>query len=135
MILCDASALVALISQDDNNHDRCVAILPNLEAPLVTTWSCFTEAMYLLGRYGGWPAQQELWEYVADQLLVFHLPDEAEQRRMQELMAQYRDIPMDLADASLVATAETLNQKQIFTLDRDFYIYRLPGNKPFHVAP
>ena len=22
MILCDASALVALISQDDNNHDR-----------------------------------------------------------------------------------------------------------------
>ena len=135
MILCDASALVALISQDDNNHDRCVAILPNLEAPLVTTWSCFTEAMYLLGRYGGWPAQQELWEYVADQLLVFHLPDEAEQRRMQELMAQYRDIPMDLADASLVATAETLNQKQIFTLDRDFYIYRLPGNKPFNVAP
>lgn len=135
MILCDASALIALISQDDNNHDRCAGILPILEAPLVTTWSCFTEAMYLLGRYGGWPAQQELWGYLADQLLVFHLPDETEHRRMQELMEQYRDIPMDLADASLVATAETLNQQQIFTLDRDFYIYRLPGNKPFDVVP
>ncbi|MGB0564240.1 MAG: type II toxin-antitoxin system VapC family toxin, partial [Spirulinaceae cyanobacterium] len=69
MTLCDASALVALISQDDDNHERCAAALPTLEAPLVTTWSCFTEAMYLLGRYGGWPAQQELWGYVADQLL------------------------------------------------------------------
>lgn len=42
---------------------------------------------------------------------------------------------MDLADASLVATAESLNQKQIFTLDRDFHIYRLPGNQPFDVVP
>ena len=135
MILCDASALVALISQDDANHDRCAAVLPTLEAPLVTTWSCFTEAMYLLGQYGGWPAQQELWGYVSDQILVFHLPDEAKQRRMQELMEQNQDIPMDLADASLVATAEALNQRRIFTLDRDFYIYRLPGNQPFDVAP
>jgi len=135
MILCDASALVALISQNDKNHDRCAAILPTLEAPLVTTWSCFTEAIYLLGRYGGWPAQQELWGYVTDQILLFHLPDEAEQKRMQELMEQYRDTPMDLADASLVSAAEVLKQQEIFTLDRDFYIYRLPGNTPFNVVP
>ena len=49
MILCDASALVALISQDDNNHDRCVAILPNLEAPLVTTWLLLEILVGLLG--------------------------------------------------------------------------------------
>ena len=106
-----------------------------LSAPLVTTWSCFTEAMYLLGRYGGWLAQQELWNYVADQILVFHINGEEEQTRMQLLMEQYRDTPMDLADASLVATAETLNQKQIFTLDRDFQIYRFRGNQPFEVVP
>jgi predicted nucleic acid-binding protein len=33
---------------------------------------------------------------------------------MYELMGQYRDVPMDLADASLVVTAETLNLRQIF---------------------
>jgi len=135
VILCDASALIALINHDDDNHDRCVSVLPVLPAPLVTTWSCFTEAMYLLGRYGGWPAQMELWGYVADQILVFHVSDKPEQMRMQVLMEQYRDIPMDLADASLVATAESVNQKQIFTLDRDFHIYRLPGNQPFDVVP
>ncbi|ANV90208.1 type II toxin-antitoxin system VapC family toxin [Picosynechococcus sp. PCC 8807] len=135
MTLCDASALIALINRNDNNQSRCAAVLSRLQAPLVTTWSCFTEAMHLLGRYGGWLAQQELWSYIADELLVLHVSNEAEQRRMQQLMEQYRDVPMDLADASLVTAAEVLNQKTIFTLDRDFYIYRLPGNQPFDVVP
>lgn len=54
---------------------------------------------------------------------------------MRSLMEQYRDIPMDLADASLVATAESLNQRRIFTLDRDFQIYRFRGNQSFEVVP
>jgi uncharacterized protein len=133
--LCDASALIALINQGDANHSRCVDALSKLPAPLVTTWSCFTEAMYLLGRYGGWLAQQELWNYAADQILALHLNGEEEQAKMKLLMEQYRDIPMDLADASLVVTAETLNQRQIFTLDRDFQIYRFRGNQPFEAVP
>ncbi|MBW4618363.1 MAG: PIN domain-containing protein [Cyanosarcina radialis HA8281-LM2] len=120
MTLCDASPLIALINQSDINHTRCVNALSGLSAPLVTTRSCFTEAMYLLGRYGGWSAQQELWGYASDQILVLHFNGEDEQARMQVLMEQYRDLPMDLADASLVAAAEALNLKRIFTLDRDF---------------
>lgn len=42
---------------------------------------------------------------------------------------------MDLADASLVAAAEALNQKLIFTLDGGFQIYRFRGNQPFYVVP
>lgn len=48
MILRDASPLIALINQSDINHTRCVSALSSLPASLVTTWSCFTEAMYLL---------------------------------------------------------------------------------------
>ncbi|MEA5420801.1 PIN domain-containing protein [Spirulina sp. CCNP1310] len=135
MTLCDASVLIALINADDENHNRCVNALSVLPAPLITTWSCFTEAMHLLGRYSGWSAQQELWNYVANKILVLYLPDDAEQTQMQALMEQYQDVPMDLADASLVTAAEALNRKQIFTLDRDFYIYRLPGNQSFDVIP
>jgi hypothetical protein len=89
----------------------------------------------ILGRYGGWSAQQELWNYIADQILVIHFNGEEEQLRMQVLMEQYRDLPMDLADASLVAAAEALNQKIVFTLDGDFQIYRFRGNQPFDVVP
>ena len=50
-------------------------------------------------------------------------------------MAKYRTTPMDLGDASLVATAEALNVTQIFTFDSDFYIYRIGDKKHFDVIP
>jgi uncharacterized protein len=54
MILCDTGPLVALIDQDDAFHARCVAALSALPAePLLTTWPCLVEAMYLLWRAGG----------------------------------------------------------------------------------
>ena len=113
MTICDASALIALINKNDCNHDRCVNVLPELSAPLITTWSCFTETMHLLGHYGGWQAQQKLWNYLNDEILIIHVHDRAEYIRMEELMAQYRDIPMDLGDASLVVIAEVLKQSII----------------------
>jgi predicted nucleic acid-binding protein len=54
---------------------------------------------------------------------------------MYALMLRYQDTPMDLADASLVACAETLNQKRIFTLDSDFYVYRFRDVEGFEVLP
>lgn len=50
-------------------------------------------------------------------------------------MDQYRDTPMDLADASLVAAAETLGLKRVFTLDRHFYAYRLLDGTALEVLP
>jgi hypothetical protein len=50
-------------------------------------------------------------------------------------MQQYQDAPMDLADASLVAAAERLQLRRIFTLDRHFYAYRIDEKHPFDVVP
>ena len=67
MILCDTGPLIALIDQDDLSHTQCVATLSTLPAsPLLTTWPCLVEAIYLLWRAGGLPAQEELWSYLAD---------------------------------------------------------------------
>jgi uncharacterized protein len=135
VLLCDASPLIALLDKTDPAHERCVAVLPLLTPPLITTWPCFTEAMYFLGKFGGWSAQQKLWQLVEQQILILRLPEESESMRMAELMAQYADLPMDLADATLVTAAETLQQQRIFTLDSDFRVYRLPGNQTFKVIP
>ena len=54
---------------------------------------------------------------------------------MPRLMAQYQDVPMDLADASLVAAAEEQNLRVVFTLDSDFLIYRLAHGGTFTVVP
>jgi hypothetical protein len=45
-------------------------------------------------------------------------------------MRQYGDLPMDLADASLLWVAQEHGLRRIATLDRrDFGIYRLPGGE------
>ena len=52
--------------------------------------------------------------------------DSRDLTRAFELMARYADAPMDLADASLVAAAEKLHARSIFTIDRtDFSFYRI----------
>lgn len=51
MTLTDTGPLVALINRNDPNHTACVEAAKRLHAgPLVTTWPCFTEAMYLNAR-------------------------------------------------------------------------------------
>jgi uncharacterized protein len=133
--LCDASVLIALLNRQDPNHDRCRIALPQLSEPLISTWACLVEAMYLLQRYGGWTAQQTLWQFIEKNKLLLHKHNEAELERMQHLMEQYKNVPMDLGDASLVTAAETLDQRLIFTLDRDFYIYRFRDTQAFEVVP
>jgi len=56
-------------------------------------------------------------------------------QRSAQLMVKYEDRPMDLADATLVAIAEELGERKIFTLDNDFHIYRLHGRFRFEVVP
>jgi predicted nucleic acid-binding protein len=91
--------------------------------------------MYLVYQIGGWPLQRNVWRYVEAGTLQIHASTAAEQERMRQLMEQYRDTPMDLADASLVAAAEIFNLRRIFTLDSDFYVYRINNTGVFEVAP
>ena len=51
-------------------------------------------------------------------------------------MEKYADVPMDLADATLVALAEQRGCSNILTLDhRGFETYRINGKKPFVIHP
>jgi predicted nucleic acid-binding protein len=50
-------------------------------------------------------------------------------------MEKYRDAPMDIADATLVAVAEARDLKRVFTLDSDFGVYRFRGREAFELIP
>jgi predicted nucleic acid-binding protein len=135
MTLVDAGPLLALLDRDDQDHLRCRDVLGQLAAPLVTTWPAFTEAMSLLGARAGWRGQRHLWDLVTRRDLILTAPDEQQTRRAGALMEKYRDLPMDLADATLVALAESLGQRQVFTLDADFQVYRWRDREPFELTP
>lgn len=136
MILIDTGPLIALVDKGQGeSHQRCLTVYQNLTMPLLTTWCCLTEAMYFLHELRGWSAQSILWQFIERKALILHTADNHEQHRMKVLMELYQNVPMDLADASLVAAAETQGIKKIFTLDSDFYIYLLYGKEPFEVIP
>ncbi|HFC12927.1 MAG TPA: PIN domain nuclease [Anaerolineae bacterium] len=126
MILVDSGPLIAIIDQADKYHNQCVAISKRLPvAPFVTTWPCLTESMHFLGRVGGFPVQQNLWELVKRGVLLLDSLTDKEIGRMAHLMDIYQNVPMDIADASLIVKAETLGLTHLFTIDSDFYIYRM----------
>jgi uncharacterized protein len=135
VLLTDAGPLTALIDPRDRDHRRCASAAATRLASLVTTWPAFAEAMYLAGRASGWRAQEVLWGWIASGALVLYDLTPRMVTRMPVLMEQYRDLPMDLADASLVALAEELRLRQVFTLDSDFQVYRLPNGAPFELIP
>jgi len=102
---------------------------------MLTTWPVLTEAMYLVGDAGGWPAQRALWGMVERGALSLVELTPADTGRAKALMEKYRDTPMDIADATLVAVAEARGLKRVFTLDSDFGVYRLRGREAFELIP
>jgi predicted nucleic acid-binding protein len=134
MTLVDAGPLVAILHRDDRRHRDCVQALRALRPPLGTTWPVVTEAMYLLGF--SMEAQDELWSLIESGRLHLIGLDASDAPRMRALMRKYRDLPMDLADASLVAVAERDGVNKVFTLDqRDFAVYRPAKLGRFSIIP
>jgi len=124
-----------MLDRSDHGHEACVRALKGLPSTLFTVWPVVTEAMYLLGAVS-WKAQRVLWDVLdARHIMILDLT-EADMGRMRALMEKYRDRPMDLADAALVAVAEREGIRHIFTLDRtDFSIYRPAKLGRFSITP
>lgn len=126
MILTDTGPIVALLDVRDSYHAESLDALNRASSrPLLTTLPCLTEAMHLLGNQRGYAYQAALWNLRATGQLALHNSTHEEIDRMAVLMEQYSDTPMSLADASLIATAESLDLRSVFTFDSDFYVYRL----------
>ena len=134
MILIDTGPIVALLDSDDRYHSLSTETLKDIKEPLITTWPVITECFYLLNF--SWKVQENLWLFIQrGGLEIYHLEREI-QVRCQELMKQYCDLPMDLADATLVALGEKVGVSKVFTLDhKDFSIYRFKQKKRFTLIP
>lgn len=135
MTLVDAGPLVALIDAGEPDHEACRQALADIELPLLTTWAALTEAMYLLIRAGGAPAREALWRLVSTGRLELVDLTSALVERVAVLMRKYDDLPIDLADATLVAVAEDRGLARVFTLDSDFQVYRINGRRRFEIIP
>lgn len=131
MILVDTGPLVALFDPKDNQHGRCVEVLKTIREPISTTVPVLTEAFHMLQPES--VGSNRLRDFVENGGLSVWVFDRTTLRRAFELMESYADHPMDLADASLIAAAEALATRRIFTIDRrDFETYRVRRGHRYH---
>ena len=132
MVIADTGFWLALANRKDGYHAVALERVRGLREPLITTWPVVTETCYLLLSRLGTANQRAFMEsFAAGAFEVFDLRREYA-ARLSALMEQYADLPMDLADASLVLLAEELNDGRILsTDDRDFRTYRWKRRKPF----
>ena len=132
MVIADTGFWLALANRRDRHHDRARARLGELDETLITTWPVVTETCYLLLARLGNDSQRSFVESLgAGAATLFDLRLE-HAPRIATFMETYADLPMDLADASLVLLAEEMGHGRILSTDkRDFNAYRWKQREPF----
>jgi uncharacterized protein len=125
--LVDAGPLIALFDKSDSYHEKAVSFLKRSQGYLITTWPVITEVSHMLDfsvqtqiNFLKWINRGGLQIF---ELEFYHLI------RLIELSEKFNDVPMDLADATLIVASEAKGITKIAIVDSDFYIYRDIRNK------
>ncbi len=126
-ILIDAGPLIALFDKSDKYHLKAIHFIKEYRGQLWTTWPVVTEACHMLDF--SVLAQTNLLKWMNRGGLHLFDPNKEYLPRIIDLTVKFDDVPMDLADASLMVASEAMNIRQMASIDGDFYIYRDIRNK------
>jgi hypothetical protein len=133
-LLLDTGALVSLLDRSQHRHIGFTKCFETWSGEVVTSEAVLTEATHLLTRVRGGP--EACLDFVLSGGAILVPASNASLRRARSLIEQYRDLPMDYADATLVALAEEIGTNLVFTTDhRHFLIYRIGGRQEFTILP
>lgn len=133
MIAVDSGFIYALLDRTDAWHQRARDQAGTADEGWICTWPVITETCHLFERRLGIRHAFDLLDDVADGGLTVWEPPREHWPRIAPLMRRYANLPMDLADASLVLLAEYLGHGRILSTDqRDFDSYRWKSRQPFH---
>ncbi len=129
----DAGPLIALFDKSDAYHQKVKHRLEeyrkHAHGRLITTWPIITEVTYILKAHVHLEAQLDFLKWIIiGGLEMFDLNRE-HLSMIIELQNKYSNLPMDFADATLLIGAEVLDTTKVFSLDKDFLIYRVLGKK------
>jgi len=132
MVLTDTGFWYAFFNSKDKHHQQAVHLMQSLDESLITTWPVITETSYLLEKALGVPSQLRFISALESDYIEIADISKLHLSRIEVLIKKYADLPMDLADASLVILAEELGHGRILSTDlRDFRTYRWKNHNPF----
>jgi len=121
--LIDAGPIIALFDKSDQHHERVLDFMKTFDGKLVSTWPVLTEVCYMLDF--NQETQLDFINWVIRGGIEVHNLEQWQLSSIRDTMNTYSDLPADLADATLLETAESKNLTSIITLDKDFSVYKL----------
>ncbi len=125
--LVDAGPLIALFDKNDKYHNSVIKFLKKFDGQLITSWPVITEVTHLLSFNVN--VQIDFLEWLKREAIKIINLENIHLERIIQLSKKYSDVPMDLADSSLVVIAELTNITDIITIDSDYYIYKTKNKK------
>ena len=126
-IIIDTGPLVAFLNRSDKHHVWAVNQFSQLNPPFFTCESVISEVCFLLRHIYNGP--QNTFKLLERELIQIPFSLETEISLIVKLINKYKNVPMSLADASLVRMSEQIADSVICTLDNDFKIYRKEKRK------
>lgn len=127
-LIVDTGPLVALLDATDPDHERCAALLSETSEPRIVPVCVLVEVEYLLRP---WPEALGalLRDFEKGALELLDLPVRW-LMRSGELVERYRDLPLGLVNATVVAATEMLGETKVATLDRRHFSVVRPAHTP-----
>ena len=117
-IVADTGAVYALIDASDAWHARVKTWWTQAGQHVVLPVTILGEVTYLLQTRIGAAAEEAFVQALADGEFVVEPIDDEDLSRIADVMHSYRDFPLGFVDASVIATAERLETRDVLTTDR-----------------
>jgi predicted nucleic acid-binding protein len=105
-LICDTGGVYALYDADDQHHTSIKAIIESEPGPLILPLVLLAEIDYLLTARLGAAAAMDFLESVELGAFVLTGLSQQDLARCRELIIQYRDLQLGIADASVAIAAE-----------------------------
>lgn len=133
-VIIDTGFLVALHTKSDRYYKKAIEVSEQIKhRKWITTWPVIAETCHFFVQKNNIKATMLLINILENGLLELFQIEKKHLPMIKTLMPKYEDLPMDLADASLVILANELNCGDILSTDqRDFKTYRWKNHLPFH---
>ena len=135
-LICDTSGLLALYDCDNRDHQITVNVVESESRELYVPVILLAEIDYLLHSRLVPNAALDFLSAIHRQefVIVPFLPEDLV--RCMELLSQYRDLSIGLADAAVVAAAERLGVPRLLSFDyRHFRVIRPRNFSNFILLP
>lgn len=126
----DTGPLVALLSENDGDHDRARELFARCEPPFRTCEAVIAEACFLLRKvHAEGPAEVVALGRKGLYDIALSIADHWTE--IEALLKKYANVGISLADACLIRCAELHDEPRVLTFDSDFQIYRWARRRKF----